>query len=109
MLGLGPSISEVVLVISQELMAYIAASGWTREQVAAFVYEKTRLPAGEWDRWRRIDRLGPEADRETLIGVVSEPGRITVVPAGGDAGEFMAVITSWGSSRSVTREIAVPR
>ena len=21
------------------------------------------LPAGEWDRWRRIDRLGPNADR----------------------------------------------
>ena len=109
MLGLGPSISEVVLVISQELMAYIAASGWTREQVAAFVYEKARLPAGEWERWRRIDRLGPGADRERIIGVVSEPGRITVAPAGGDAGEFMAAIASWGSSRSVTREIKVPR
>ena len=108
MLGLGPSISEVVLVISQELMAYVAASGWTREQVASFVHEKARLPAGEWDRWRRMDRLGPDADRERLIGVVSGPDRVTVVPAGGDAGEFMAIITSWGSSRSVTREINVP-
>ena len=108
MMGMGPSISEVVLVISQELMAYLSASGWTREQVAELVYEKTRLPAGEWDRWRRMDRLGPEADRERRIGVVSAPDRITVVPAGGDAGEFMAIITSWGSSRSVTREIKVP-
>ena len=42
------------------------------------------------------------------MGGVDSPDRITVVPAGGDAGEFMALITSWGSSRSVTREIAVP-
>ena len=108
MQGLGPSISEVVLVISQELMAYVAASGWTREQVASLVYEKSRLPAGEWDRWRRMDRLGPDADRERLIGVVSGPDRVTVVPAGGDAGEFMAIITSWGSSRSVNRQIDIP-
>jgi hypothetical protein len=108
-LGLGPSLSELVLVISQELIAYLAASGWSRAQVAGFLYEKTLRPAGEWDQWRRIDKLPPDADRERLIGSVSSPDRITVVPAGGDAGEFMSIITSWGSSRSVTREIAVPR
>ena len=108
MLGLGPSRSDLVLIISQELMAYVAASGWSRERVAGFLYEKTSRPAGEWDDWRRIDRLPPDADRERLIGAVASADRITVVPAGGDAGEFMAIITSWGSSRSVTREIAVP-
>ena len=108
LLGLGPSLSEVVLVISQELMAYVAASGWSREQVAQFLHEKTLRTAGEWDSWRRMDKLPPGADRDALMGCVSDPGRITVVPAGGDAGEFMALITSWGSSRSVTREITVP-
>ena len=109
MLGLGPRLSELVLVVSQELMAYVAASGWNRVQVAEFLYEKTLRPAGEWDQWRRMNRLPPEADRQQLIGSVASPDRITVVPAGGDAGEFMAIITSWGSSRSVTREIAEPR
>ena len=108
MLGLGPRNSEVVLVISQELMAYVAASGWSRDQVAGFLHEKTLRTAGEWDDWRRMDKLPADADREELIGSVAGPDRITVVPAGGDAGEFMALITSWGSSRSVTREIAVP-
>ena len=108
MLGFGPRLSEVVLVISQELMAYVAAYGWSRAQVAEFLHEKTLRPAGEWDLWRRIDRLSPDADRELLMGCVADPDRITVVPAGGDAGEFMALITSWGSSRSVTREIAAP-
>ena len=108
MLGFGPRNSEVVLVISQELMAYVAASGWTRDQVARFLYEKTLRTAGEWDNWRRMDKLPPDADRERLMGSVDGPERITVLPAGGDAGEFMALITSWGSSRSVTREITVP-
>ncbi len=108
MLGFGPRISEMVLVISQELMAYVAASGWSRAQVAEFLHEKTLRTAGEWDDWRRTDKLPPDADRNELVGCVSGPDRLTVVPAGGDAGEFMAVITSWGSSRSVTREIAVP-
>ena len=108
MLGLGPRLSELVLVISQELMAYIAASGWSRGQVANFLCEKTQRPAGEWEEWRRTDRLPAGADRDRLIGSVASPDRIAVVPAGGDAGEFMAIITSWGSSRSVTREITVP-
>ena len=109
MLGFGPRISEMVLVISQELMAYVAASGWSRAQVAEFLHEKTLRPAGEWDDWRRMDKLPADADRDELMGCVAGPDRITVVPAGGDAGEFMAVITSWGSSRSVTREIVVPK
>ena len=108
MLGFGPRLSEVVLTISQELMAYIAASGWSRAQVAGFLHEKTLRTAGEWDEWRRMDKLPPDANREELIGCVAGPERITVVPSGGDAGEFMALITSWGSSRSVTREITVP-
>ena len=108
MLGFGPRLSEVVLTISQELMAYVAASGWSRAQVADFLHEKTLRTAGEWDEWRRMDKLPPDADREELMGCVAGPDRITVVPAGGDAGEFMALITSWGSSRSVTREIQVP-
>ena len=108
MTGLGPSISEVTLVISPELMGYVTASSWSRDQVSDFLYQNTRLSAGEWDRWRRMDKLEPGADRDRLIGVVADPSRISVVPAGGDAGEFMALIASWGSSRSVTREITIP-
>ncbi len=108
MLGCGPRLSELVLVISQELMAYLAAFGWSRDQVAQFLYDKTLRRAGEWEEWRRMDYLPPDADRDRLIGSVVSSDRITVVPAGGDAGEFMAIITSWGSSRSVTREITLP-
>ena len=41
LMGLGPSLSEIVLVISSELMAHIVASGWSREQVQPL---STRIP-----------------------------------------------------------------
>ena len=108
MMGLGASQSELVIVISPEVMAYVAEAGWSRQQVQEFLYEKTRLPAKEWIEWKRLDH--PESvDREQLIGCVASPDRITVVPAGGDAGAFIDIITSWGGSRSITREIQTVR
>ena len=107
MLGLGPSQSEVLVVISPEVIAYVAEVGWSRQQVQEFLYEKTRRPVSEWIAWNRIDHLDLTADPERLIGCVVEPERITVVPGGGAAGAFIDIISSWGSSRSVTREIQI--
>jgi hypothetical protein len=107
MLGLGPSQSEILVVISPEVMAYVAEAGWSRQQVQEFLYEKTRRPACEWIAWNRIDHPDPNADLERLIGCVAEPERITVVPGGGAAGAFIDIISSWGSSRSVTREVQI--
>jgi hypothetical protein len=109
MLALGPSVSEVLIVISPEIMAYVAESGWTREQVQAFLYEKTKRPMKEWLEWKRIDHLSPSVDPQERRGCVVEPGRITVVPGGGNAGAFIDIVASWGSSRSVTKEIEVRR
>lgn len=105
MLGLGPSQSEIAIVISPEVMAYVAEAGWGRRQVQEFLHEKTRRPAREWIAWNRIDHPDPGADPDRLIGCVAEPDRITVVPGGGAAGAFIDIISSWGSSRSVSREI----
>jgi len=105
MLALGPSVSEVMVVISPEIMAYVAESGWSRQQIQEFLYQKTRRPLQEWLDWQRLDHPDPAADPQELRGCVADPGRITVVPGGGMAGAFIDIITSWGSSRSVTREI----
>ena len=106
MLGLGPSISEVLVVISPEDMAYVAEAGWSRQQAQEFLYEKTQRPVREWASWNRVDH--PDSyDPDQLLGCVSEPGRITLVPGGGAAGAFISIIASWGSSRSVTKEIQV--
>ncbi len=105
MVGLGPSLSEVVVVISPEVMSYLEEARWSRQQVREYLHEKTQRPAREWVAWERIDNPESIRDREQMIGCVAEPERITLVPGGGAAGAFIDIISCWGSSRSVTKQI----
>ncbi len=107
MTGLGPSTSEVLVVLSPEVMQYVVEAGWSRRQVQEFLWEKARLPAREWIAWRRVEHPENFTDQEQLVGCVADPDRITVVAAGGAAGAFIDIIPSWGSSRPVTRKIDV--
>ena len=113
MTGLGASISEVLVVISPEVMNYVTESDWSRRQVQEFLCEKARLTAREWTAWQRLDQRLDQPqnldDPDRILSCVADPSRITVVPAGGAAGAFIDVIASWGSSRSVTREIQLGR
>lgn len=105
MLGMGPMMSEVLVVISPELMAYLDEADWSRQQVQEFLHKKTQRPVREWIAWERLDHPDSITDRDQLMGCVAEPERITVVPGGGAAGAFIDIVSSWGSSRSVTKEI----
>ncbi len=105
MRGLGHSLSEVLVVISPELLAYLGEASWSRQQVQEFLHHKTRRPLREWAEGHRVDHAQAGGDPERLVGCVAEPGRITVVPGGGMAGAFVSIIPSWGGSRSVTQAI----
>ena len=105
MLAFGPGMPEVVCVISPEAMLHIAEAGWSRRQVAEFLHEKAQLPAAEWIRWHR---MGSELDHDRMVPVVTDADRITVLPGGGMAGGFVSLISTWGSSRSVTRQVQTP-
>ncbi len=105
MLAFGPDLPEVICVISPEAMQHIAAAGWTRRQTAEFLHDKARLPVSEWVRWHR---MSPALDHDRMAPVVPDADRITVLPGGGMAGAFISLISTWGSSRSVTRPVAVP-
>ena len=105
MLAFGPHSTEVICVISPEAMLHIIEAGWTRRRVAEFLHETTHLPEGEWVRWRRLESSG---DAERMVPVVADADRITILPGGGMAGAFISLINTWGSSRSVTRQVAAP-
>ena len=109
MLALGPTVSEVVVVVSPELMAYVGEAGWTRQQVQEFLFEKTHRPLREWVAWKRLDRPGNDADLSQVRGPFAGPDRITIVPGGGMAGAFVDIISSWGGSRLVTKPIQTRR
>ena len=105
MLAYGPGMPEIICVISPEAMRYVAAAGWSRRQVAEFLHEKARLPVSEWTRWKR---MGHELDHDRMVPVVPDADRITVLPGGGLAGAFVSLISTWGTSRSVTRQVVTP-
>lgn len=105
MLAFGPGMPEVICVISPEAMLHIAEAGWSRRQCAEFLHDKAQLPAAEWIRWHR---MGSELDHDRMVPVVADADRITVLPGGGMAGGFVSLISTWGSSRSVTRLVQVP-
>ena len=105
MLAFGPGMPEIICVISPEAMLHIGEAGWSRRQVAEFLHEKAQLPVAEWMRWHR---MGHELDHDRMVPVVADADRITVLPGGGMAGGFVSLISTWGSSRSVTRQVQVP-
>ena len=105
MLAFGPGMPEVICVISPEAMLHIADAGWSRRQVAEFLHDKAQLPVADWMRWHR---MGHELDHDRMVPVVADADRITVLPGGGMAGGFISLISTWGSSRSVTRRVSVP-
>ncbi len=107
MIGIGPSVSEVFVALSPEVMQYVDDAGWSRQQVREFLWEKAQLPAREWIAWRRIEHPDRFPDKDQLVGCVADPDRITVFSAGGAAGVYANIIGSWGNSRSVTRKIDV--
>ncbi|GIX49512.1 MAG: hypothetical protein KatS3mg131_3723 [Candidatus Tectimicrobiota bacterium] len=103
---------ECFLILSPEHAATIAASGWKKRDVQAFLYEHARQPVrllrlggmygadtqrNLWPRW--VDHHNPDA----LVPPTRHPEDIVVLVAGG-AGKHSVVLPGWGS-RSVTRKI----
>lgn len=108
---------EMAVVIGPEHAATIAAEGWGKRDVKAFLFQEARRPVGElirageyygdvtwqkhWPRW--IDRNDPSA----LIPVLDRPEDLLVIVAGGSVGRFSLVIPGWGAlgTRAVTKVI----
>ena len=105
----GPAQSEVIVVLTPELIGYIGSAGWSKAQVKEFLFERAQRKVADW-----VDSGGmpPGAgDPEAKVGVAKSPGGITVIVAGGAAGGFSAIIPMWGGgsgSQSVTKAIRTP-
>jgi hypothetical protein len=96
-----------LLVISPEHTRRFADAGWSKARFKETVNEYLEIPVEELTSGANGIPEGISKDRarnkETLPKFQS--GSLHVVRAGGDAGLFSAIISSWGGSRSVTREI----
>ena len=89
----GPGNAEIVVVLTPETIGHIKVGGWRKEQVAQYLWERSRLTTGEWDEHGYPTG---NADADELVGVTTSWEGITVIVAGGKAGSFSAVIPLWG-------------
>ncbi len=99
--------AEYFVCLGPEHAAAMAAAGWTRQDVARYLFERVRLPASLlrthfhsnlWRPWARaLDDDAPQPLTES-------PDHFKVIVVGGP-GKQSCVLPSWGVTRSVTEAI----
>jgi hypothetical protein len=107
---------ELFVVLGPEHAATIGADGWTRNDIAMFLYEEMRLPLGllhyrEWSGYGDEEREARTAawpkwmrafeNPQRLVPLTLHPSNFRVVVSGG-AGKHSSVIPSWGKTKSIT-------
>jgi len=95
------------IVIPKQLRDHIERAGWTKRNIADFLYERARVRRAEW---ATVGKGSIVRDRgERVHGALESPDHLLVVAAGGPAGGFGAVIPPWMGSKTkaVTAAIGV--
>lgn len=101
---------EIGCIFGLEHAQIIASHGWTRTDVAYYLYEHARLPLGKlrsggmwgmhiWPKW-----MDCETDDAKLMPVVRDPNDFAVFVAGAK-GKHSSVVKAYAANRSVTLPI----
>ena len=96
--------ADHLVIINPAHAEMLADAGWTKADVASFLFEHARLPD---------DALGSRGDRSLGTAARTGPDRIPVVPdpsgfliiVAGGLGPQMMVAPPWGLSRAVTKTV----
>jgi hypothetical protein len=95
---------EYLVALCPEHAATCADAGWSRGDVASYLFQRARLPVGELKRafahraWTPWMQSLQDGDAAPMTG---HPDNIRVMVVGG-AGRHSSIIPSWGMTRSVT-------
>ena len=94
---------ELLVVIGPEHASTIASSGFSKQEVKHFLFEKARVPKSQFSPKHQQDRLSEFPD-DALIPVATGENAIMVIVAGG-AGKHSMFLPSFADTLSVTKEI----
>jgi hypothetical protein len=86
------------IVIPKQLREPIEAAGWTKRDIAEFLYERARVRRAEWADVGKGAVVRDRGDR--VHTALESPDHLLVVAAGGPAGGFGAVIPPWMGSKT---------
>jgi hypothetical protein len=87
-----------VIVLPKQLREVIERAGWTKHDIAEFLFERARVRRGDW---AAVGKGSVVRDRaEKIHPALGSPDDLLVVAAGGPAGGFGAVIPPWMGSRT---------
>ena len=98
------SSGEYFVALCPEHAAACAGAGWTRADIASYLFNRATLPVGELRRafdlraWAPWQQTLADDDR---MSMTEHPDNIRIVVIGG-AGKHSSVIPSWGMTKSVT-------
>ena len=86
------------IVIPKQLREHIQGAGWTKHDIAEFIYERARIRRAEW---ADVGKGAVVRDRgDSVYTALDSPDHLLVVAAGGPAGGFGAVIPPWMGSKT---------
>src|ERR1700674_5913186 len=86
------------IVIPKQLCEHIQAAGWTKRDVAEFVYERARIRRAEC---ADVGKGAVVRDRgDSVYAALDSPDHLLVVAAGGPAGGLGAGVPAWRGSKT---------
>jgi hypothetical protein len=86
------------IVIPKQLREHIQGAGWTKRDIAEFLYERARIRRAEWTDVGKGSVVRDRGDR--IHTALESPDHLLVVAAGGPAGGFGAIIPPWMGSKT---------
>ncbi|MEM6703081.1 MAG: hypothetical protein AAF690_10265 [Acidobacteriota bacterium] len=95
------------IVVPPQLRRHLEGAGWSKRDVARFVFERAQIHRRDWARAGKGAVVRDKGDR--VYTALESPEQLLVVAAGGPAGGFGAVIPPWLGTKShaVTQAIGV--
>ncbi len=101
-----PMDDDSLFVVCPEHAALFAAAGWDKQRLRREIFDAAVRPAGELRRGETTPRVHESPDDEP-IHKWTDPERILIVCAGGEAGRYSAILGPCDGmgTRPVTREV----
>lgn len=93
------------IVVPKQLRDHFRAAGWTRRNIAEYLFERGRIHRREWAEVGKGNVVRDRGDTE--YPALASPDHLLIVAAGGPAGGFGAVIPPWLGHKSHAVTMAV--